>query len=93
MQIQQIRNSTLRITYSKQLLLTDPVLSPRHSIKSFVGISPNPTVDLPCTPMDVIKDIDLVIISHLHVDHFDKSAQDLLLKDTPLLCQPADEKK
>jgi L-ascorbate metabolism protein UlaG (beta-lactamase superfamily) len=93
MQIQQIRNSTLRITYSKQVLLTDPFLSPKHSIKSFVGNSPNPTVDLPCAPMDVIKDIDFVIISHLHVDHFDKAAQDLLPKNMPLFCQPDDEKK
>jgi len=93
MHIQQIRNSTLLITYSKQVILTDPVLSPKHSIRSFVGNSPNPTVDLPCTPMDVINDIDIVIVSHLHVDHFDKAAQDLLPKDIPLFCQPDDEKK
>jgi L-ascorbate metabolism protein UlaG (beta-lactamase superfamily) len=93
MQIKQIRNSTLQITYFKQVLLTDPALSPKHSIESFVGNSPNPTVDLPCTPMDVINDIDIVIVSHLHVDHFDKAAQDLLPKNMPLFCQPDDEKK
>jgi L-ascorbate metabolism protein UlaG (beta-lactamase superfamily) len=90
LQIQQIRNSTLRITYSKQVILTDPFLSPIHSIESFVGNSPNPTVELPCTPMDVINGIDTVIVSHLHVDHFDKTAKDLLPKDTSFFCQPND---
>ncbi len=93
MQLKQIRNSTLRITYSGQVLLTDPVLSPRHAIRSFAGNSPNPTVDLPCTPMDVIKDIDIVIVSHLHEDHFDKAAQELLPKNMLLFCQPGDEGK
>lgn len=93
MQIQQIRNSTLKINYSKQVILTDPMLSPKHAIESFVGKSPNPIVDLPFPPKNLIKDIDVVLISHLHMDHFDKTAQDLLPKKMPLFCQPCDEKK
>ena len=91
MQIQQIRNATLRIRYAKQVILTDPVLSAKHAIRSFAGNSPNPTVDLPCTPMEVINGVDAVMVSHLHVDHFDPAAQDMLPKDIPLFCQPNDE--
>jgi L-ascorbate metabolism protein UlaG (beta-lactamase superfamily) len=93
MRIQQIRNSTLKIEYSDWVLLTDPALSAKHSIESFIGNSPNLTVDLPCAPVNVINGVDAVIISHLHIDHFDKAAQDLLPKHIPLFCQPCDEKK
>ena len=93
MQLQQIRNSTLKITYSGQKILTDPMLSPKHAIESFVGKSPNPIIDLPFPARDLIKDIDMVLISHLHLDHFDKAAQDLLPKQMPVFCQPCDEKK
>jgi L-ascorbate metabolism protein UlaG (beta-lactamase superfamily) len=41
-------------------------------------------------PQDVIAHIDLVLVSHLHSDHFDPTAQQLLPKDTPILCQPDD---
>lgn len=34
---------------------------------------------------------ELVIVSHLHSDHFDPEAQRLLSKDLPILCQPGDE--
>jgi len=81
------------MTYSKQMIVTDPMLSPKHGIESFVGKSLNPTVDLPFPVEDLIRDIDMVIISHLHLDHFDKAAQDLLPKNMPLFCQPCDENK
>lgn len=35
--------------------------------------------------------VELVIVSHLHSDHFDPEAQRLLPKDLPVLCQPGDE--
>ncbi|MBI5594366.1 MAG: MBL fold metallo-hydrolase [Deltaproteobacteria bacterium] len=93
MQIQQIRNATFRMTYAGKLFLTDPVLSPRHAFESFVGISRNPLTDLPCTPQEVINSIEMVILSHLHPDHFDRAAQDILPKNTPIFCQPGDEKR
>ena len=91
MQIQQIRNSTLRLSYAGKMILTDPVLLPKHGIKSFAGIEKNPIVDLPFPASDVIKDIDLVMVSHLHQDHFDDGAKKMLPKDIPLLCQPGND--
>lgn len=91
MKIRLIRSATLRLEYAGLRFVIDPYLAAKHSRPSFAGRSPNPLVDLPCSPRDVISGIDLVIISHLHSDHFDPAAQELLPKDIPFLCQPGDE--
>jgi L-ascorbate metabolism protein UlaG (beta-lactamase superfamily) len=91
MKIQLIRNATLKISMAGITLLTDPVLLPRHGIDSFAGIERNPTVDLPFPAEEVIKDIDMVLVSHLHRDHFDDGAKKLLPKDIPILCRRVNE--
>ena len=91
MQIQLIRSATLRIDYAGHTFVIDPDFAPKHTRPSFTGKSPNPMVDLPCAPLEVIAGIEMVIVSHLHADHFDRTAQELLPKDTPILCQPGDE--
>lgn len=90
MEIQQIRNATLKITFSGTTLLTDPVLSPKHDIESFAGNERNPTVDLPFPAEEVIRGVDAVLVSHLHQDHFDHRAKEMLPKDIPLFCRPGD---
>lgn len=91
MQIRLIRNATLRLTYGNRQFITDPFLAAKHSIRSFADISPNPLVDLPCPPEEVVEGVEMAVISHLHVDHFDPLAQELLPKDIPLFCQPGDQ--
>lgn len=91
MKLQLIRNATLRINYAGKEFVIDPFLAPRHTVQSFIGVSPNPTVDLPCTPGEVVDGIEMVIVSHLHPDHFDPLAQELLPKDIAMFCQPGDE--
>ncbi len=91
MKIQLIRSATLRLDYAGKQVLIDPYLAAKFSRPSFTGKSPNPMVDLPFSPQEVISKIDAVIVSHLHSDHFDPAAQELLPKDTPILCQPMDE--
>lgn len=93
MQIQLIRNATLRITYAGRKFVIDPFLAAKHTISPFAGKSPNPLVDLPCPPQDVIADIEMVLVSHLHADHFDEVAQELLPKNIEIFCQPGDEEK
>lgn len=90
MRIRLIRSATLRLKYSDRWILVDPYLAPKNSRPSFAGKSPNPLVDLPCAPLDVIAGIEWVFVSHLHSDHFDPAAQDLLPKSIPVLCQPCD---
>ena len=91
MKIQLIRNATLRLNYGGHNFVIDPYLAPKHALPSYTGASPNPLVDLPVKPKAVIDGIEMVIVSHLHSDHFDKSAQELLPKDMLIFCQPGDE--
>ncbi len=91
MRLQLIRNATLRLTYGGRLWLIDPYLAPRHSRPSYTGRSPNPLVELPCSIEDVLAGAEVVVVSHLHSDHFDPVAHDRVPKALPLFCQPGDE--
>ena len=71
--------------------IIDPYLAAKHTRPSYTGASPNPLVDLPCSPQEVIAGIEMVLISHLHSDHFDPAARELLPKTIPILCQPEDK--
>jgi len=91
MQIQLIRSATLRMTYDNRVFIIDPYLAPKHSQEPLIGKSRNPLVDLPYPPEDILANIEMALISHLHPDHFDSLAQQLLPRDIPLYCQPGDE--
>ena len=91
MRIQLIRNATLRMTYGNRVFITDPYLAPKHSQEPLVGKSRNPIVDLTFPAKDILADIEMVLVSHLHPDHFDSLAQELLPKDIQIYCQPGDE--
>ncbi|HUS94139.1 MAG TPA: MBL fold metallo-hydrolase [Patescibacteria group bacterium] len=93
MHIRLIRNATMRLTYNGRELLLDPFLAPSKTLESFAGISPNPLVDLPCPAVEVLAGAEAVLLSHLHIDHFDPLAQESLAKDITLFCQPGDEKR
>ena len=81
----------MRISYAGKLILTDPFLAEKHSLGSFINRSLNPMVDLPYDPNEVISGVEMCIISHLHIDHFDPLAHQLLPKDIPIFCQPGDD--
>lgn len=80
-----IRNATARLIYGGKTFLLDPMLSDKGKLPSFAGIAPNPTVDLTVPSAQVIADIDVVIVSHLHGDHFDAAAADMLDKSITML--------
>jgi L-ascorbate metabolism protein UlaG (beta-lactamase superfamily) len=91
MRLRLLRNATQRLGYAGREILLDPFFAPKHSRPSFAGRSPNPLVDLPCPPDEIMAGAELLIVSHLHSDHFDPEAQRLLPKDLPVFCQPGDE--
>jgi L-ascorbate metabolism protein UlaG (beta-lactamase superfamily) len=91
MRLRLLRNATQRLLYAGREILLDPYFAPKHSRPSFAGRSPNPLVDLPCPPEEIMAGAEVVIVSHLHSDHFDPEAQRLLPKNLPVFCQPGDE--
>lgn len=91
MKLQLIRNATLLLEYNQTKLLIDPMLGEKHQFRSFAGISENPTVGMPLAAEDVLAHIDGVLVSHLHPDHFDAAAQQMIPPQTILLCPAAIE--
>ncbi|HEV7306452.1 MBL fold metallo-hydrolase [Ensifer sp.] len=91
MKLQLIRNATLKLDYAGHTILVDPFLGAKDSLPSFAGRSPNPTVGLPVTIDEILAGVELVIVSHLHEDHFDDTAKHRVPKGLPIFCQPGDE--
>lgn len=93
MKLTLVRNATLKLAVADRTILIDPFFAPKHSRPSYTGRSKNPLVDLPVSTDDILQGVELVIVSHLHSDHFDSVAQSLVPKHLPLICQPGDETK
>lgn len=89
--VQLVRNATLLIDYAGKKILVDPMLSPKGTIDSWAGIQKNPTVELTMPIENIVKNVDLVIVTHTHEDHFDKPASSNLNKSVELIIQPADK--
>lgn len=89
--IQQIRNATVKITYGDTTFLVDPMLSDKGTYPGFEGTYRselrNPLVDLPLAIDTILEDVDAVVVTHTHLDHWDDAAQQLLPKDIPLYAQ------
>ena len=90
MHFRLIRNATCQIEYAGVRILTDPMLGEKGSQKPFPN-SPrqelfNPLAELP-VPLEDLLDPDMIIVTHLHRDHFDKAAAGLLPKDRLVLAQ------
>lgn len=90
MKIHQIRNATVLITYGGKKFLVDPYLAGKGAYPGFEGTVNshlrNPRVELK-TPMETILDVDAVIVTHLHVDHWDEAAVKLVPKDIKIFAQ------
>ena len=90
MKIQLIRNATLKVWYGEKVLLIDPMLCNKGAFDPFAGLARNPTIELPIDVSKITKDIDAVLVTHVHPDHFDPVAIEIIPKDTPLFYQPFD---
>jgi L-ascorbate metabolism protein UlaG (beta-lactamase superfamily) len=90
MKYQQIRNATAIIDYAGVRFLVDPMLSPKGAFPAFPETPndhlSNPTVELPI-PMQEILNVDAVIVTHDHLDHWDEQAKALIPKDMPIFVQ------
>jgi len=89
MDLQLIRNATLRIRLGGKTLLVDPYLADQHQGRSYGGTHRSPLVPLPLTRASILEGVDAVFVSHLHSDHFDEVAREVLPKTLPILCPAA----
>lgn len=96
MKFQQIRNATIIIDYAGIRFLVDPMLSPKETFPAFPGTPNahlfNPRVELPI-PMDEILNVDAVIVTHDHLDHWDDTAKQSIPKSKPIFVQNEKDRK
>lgn len=91
MNIQLIRNATLVVQYAGKRFLIDPFLAEKGSYPPFLSslrvCQKNPLVDLPISIDDIIRNLDAIIVTHLHLDHWDDTAKAVLPKGIKLFVQ------
>ena len=90
MDIQLIRNATIVLDYAGKKFLIDPMLADKGAYPPFPN-SPrqdqnNPLVSLPTSVDSIIQNVDAVIATHLHSDHWDDAAKKALSKDIKNIC-------
>lgn len=90
MQLTQIRNATLKLDYAGVRFLIDPMLSDKDAWPGFTGSARshlrNPMVALPVS-IEELLDVEVVIVTHTHKDHWDEAAQQLIPKDQVIYTQ------
>ncbi len=90
MKFQQIRSASVIVTVAGVRFLVDPWLAKKDSFPPIPG-SPNPDLRCPIhelpLPVEKIVDVDAVIVTHLHFDHFDEAAAEAIEKSKPIFAQ------
>ncbi|AFH61398.1 MBL fold metallo-hydrolase [Paenibacillus caseinilyticus] len=90
MKVTQIRNATLVVEYAGKTFLIDPYLAEKGAYppipNSVRQDQRNPLVSLPVS-LDDLTRADAVIVTHLHIDHFDDAAKEALPKDIKMFVQ------
>lgn len=93
--MQALRHATMFLTINGKTILTDPMLSEKEAMEPSEYTSNKvriPLVELP-VDLDTIRKADAILLTHLHFDHFDEKAEEVLPRDLPTFCQPSDVEK
>lgn len=92
MKLQLWRNATLLLNIDGVSILVDPMLGDKGSRGKMPMTDSellNPLVDLPFNKEELnkkLKSVDAVAVTHLHPDHWDAAAIELLDKNIPVIC-------
>ena len=90
-QVQEIRNATVKVSYADTTFLVDPMFAPKGFYEGFPNTYRsqlrNPLVELPLKVETILQDVDAVIVTHTHLDHWDDQAQQAIPKDLPIFVQ------
>ena len=90
MKITQVRNATIIVKYNNTKFLIDPWLMPKDYMPGFDSAINSqvrqPRVELPFD-IEKIVDVDAVIITHIHPDHWDEFAENSLDKNIKVFVQ------
>lgn len=95
--IRLLRHATLLIEINGKTILVDPMLSPKDKLDPVQNCGNDikfPMVDLPISNAElsqILSQVDVVIVTHLHRDHWDITAQNLIDKNKLIFCQPNDQ--
>ncbi|WP_183563509.1 MBL fold metallo-hydrolase [Mucilaginibacter sp. SP1R1] len=95
MNLQLLRNATQILSANGKTILIDPMLGPKDSYDPFPNTRNtlrNPLVGLPINTSELrqlINRTDAVLLTHVHLDHWDVTAREMLPKNITLFCQPA----
>lgn len=94
MKITQVRNATQLITYAGKRFLIDPMLAEKGAWPGFPGTARadirNPMVDLPFD-LKTLLDVDAIIVTHTHEDHWDDAAAASIPKSMLIYVQNASD--
>jgi L-ascorbate metabolism protein UlaG (beta-lactamase superfamily) len=93
MRLRLIRHATVLVRVAGRTVIVDPMLDPagaRPPVEHTDNDRRNPLVDLPEPPEVVVGSLAGIVVTHLHEDHFDATAAELLPKDRPLFCATED---
>lgn len=89
--IRLIRNATLRISYASKNILVDPMLADKGALQSALGVYKTPRVHLTMAMHEITDGLDMVMLTHNHIDHYDPTVIRHLPKDILFLTQPQDK--
>ena len=85
--VQLVRNATLKIRYAGHTMLIDPVLADKGTLISALGVNKTPRVHLTIPIQDIIGGVDMVLLTHNHIDHYEPSVPTHLPKEIPFYVQ------
>lgn len=90
------RNCTMKLYYEDKVFLIDPMFRKKGETHKLSRIlfypEKGPLVDLPAAPEDIMKDVNAILLTHMHPGHFDQAAADAIPKDMPFYVQNLNDK-